>query len=106
MGVDGVGWEVGMWLETLDLHEHAPAFQHERFDTLNDVSGFVCRMSPMHCNRPSANLGILFECFVYLPSLRTCRVCVFQLVATAATNTSMRVLCIPYRCCTCDDHSS
>ena len=42
MGVDGVGWEVGLWLETLDLHEHAPAFQRERFDTLNDVSN-VCK---------------------------------------------------------------
>lgn len=38
MGVDGVGWEVGLWLETLSLHEHASVFQRERFDTLNDVN--------------------------------------------------------------------
>lgn len=41
MGVDGVGWEVGLWLETLSLHEHASVFQRERFDTLNDVSAIA-----------------------------------------------------------------
>jgi hypothetical protein len=41
MGVDGAGWEVGLWLETLSLEEHAAVFQRERFDTLHDLNAIT-----------------------------------------------------------------